>query len=68
MQRISQKQSWHTNTVKMPNNEFKKALLKIPTRTKLRLEDVLWTCLKDVLWTFPYGPLCNAKGCPLPTS
>ena len=26
------------------------------------------TSPKDVLWTSPYDPLCNAKGRPLPTS
>ena len=43
---------------------------------KLRPEDFLRTSSKNVLWTSPYGPLCNAKwrclprswGCPLPTS
>ena len=35
---------------------------------KLRPEDVPRTSLKDILWTYPYGPLCNAIRLPLPTS
>ena len=35
---------------------------------KLNPVDVLWTSLKGVLWTFAYGPQCNTKGRPLPTS
>ena len=35
---------------------------------KLHPEDVLRTSPKDFLWTSLYGPLCNAKGRPLPTS
>ena len=36
--------------------------------TKLRPDDVLRASLKNVLWTYPCVPLCNAKGRPLPTS
>ena len=36
--------------------------------SKLRAEDVLWTSSKEVLLTFPYGPLCKVKGHPLPMS
>ena len=35
---------------------------------KLRPEGVLRTSPENVLWTFRYGTLCNAKGRPLPTS
>ena len=35
---------------------------------KLRPEGVLSTSREDVLWTSPYGTLCNAKGRPLPIS
>ena len=43
---------------------------------KLRPEDILRSSSKKIVWTSPYGPLCNAKGrslltswgCLLPTS
>ena len=35
---------------------------------KLRPRTVLRTTLKDVVWTSPYGLLCNANGTSLPTS
>ena len=35
---------------------------------KLRLEDILKTSPKAILWTSPYSSLCNTKVRPLPTS
>ena len=38
------------------------------TLGKNTFQDILRMFAKDVLWTPPYGPLCNAKGRPLPRS
>ena len=47
---------------------FEKVLNTPPHSAKLHREDVLRTFPKVVLLAFPCGPLCNTKGCPLPTS
>ena len=39
---------------------------EITCSAKLRSDDVLRTTKKDLLWTFPYGLLCNGMGRPLP--
>ena len=39
---------------------------EITCSAKLRSDDVLRTSPKDLLWTFPYGLLCNGMGRPLP--
>ena len=49
-------------------NELNYTAIKDTTHSaKLRPESVLRTSPKDVLWTTLFGPLCNAKGRPIPT-
>ena len=62
---------WEAPPIKAPGSWVwwsYKIMLEITHSAKLRPKDVLRTSLKDVLWTSPYGPLCIAKGFPLPTS